>query len=70
MSKNTLEIDPRCKVAISVKEWGVGGESARICVEVVIIMGTQIIGRRIVLVGLLREFGIRGPMFGASKNRL
>uniref|UniRef100_A0A6N2KY11 Uncharacterized protein n=1 Tax=Salix viminalis TaxID=40686 RepID=A0A6N2KY11_SALVM len=50
--------------ATSAKKRGIDGRSARIWVEVVIIVGTRVIGRRIVLVGLPRETKARGPMLG------
>ena len=46
--------------ATSAKERGINGRSAHIWVEVVIIVGTRVIGRRIVLVGLPRETKVRG----------
>ena len=69
VSKETRGIVLRCQEdATSAEERGIDGRSAHIWVEVVIIVGTRVIGRRIVLVGLPRETKVRGPILGVSNN--
>jgi hypothetical protein len=71
VSSDTLEIALRCRgYVIFAEESGIDGESARMWAEAVTIMGTRVIGRRIVLVKLPRELMVRGLRFRASSNQL
>ena len=55
---------------IFVEVRGIDGESVRMLAKAVIIVGTRVTERRIVLVELPREPMVRGLRFRASNNQL